>query len=63
MCEQLFSSNKDQSARAVEEVASGGEKSRLMLAMKSVLAGFSHWAGGAEEGATIPQRARKRLEQ
>jgi DNA repair protein RecN (Recombination protein N) len=33
----LFSSNKDQKARRVEEVASGGEKSRLMLAIKSII--------------------------
>jgi DNA repair protein RecN (Recombination protein N) len=33
----LFSSNKDQKARLVEEVASGGEKSRIMLAIKSII--------------------------
>jgi len=33
----LFSSNKDQKARAIEEVASGGEKSRVMLAIKSII--------------------------
>lgn len=33
----LFSSNKDQEARWIEEVASGGEKSRVMLAIKSII--------------------------
>lgn len=33
----LFSSNKDQKARAIVEVASGGEKSRVMLAIKSII--------------------------
>ena len=33
----LFSSNKDQSARPIEEVASGGERSRVMLAIKSII--------------------------
>ncbi len=33
----LFSSNKDQSARAIADVASGGEKSRVMLAIKSII--------------------------
>jgi DNA repair protein RecN (Recombination protein N) len=33
----LFSSNKDQAARKIEEVASGGEKSRVMLAIKSII--------------------------
>lgn len=33
----LFSSNKDQSPRFIEEVASGGEKSRIMLSIKSII--------------------------
>jgi len=33
----LFSSNKDQAVRNIEEVASGGEKSRVMLAIKSII--------------------------
>lgn len=33
----LFSSNKDQEARWIEDVASGGEKSRVMLAIKSII--------------------------
>lgn len=37
----LFSSNKGQAAQAVGKVASGGELSRLMLAIKSVVAAHS----------------------
>lgn len=33
----LFSSNKDQEARAIDEVASGGERSRVMLVIKSII--------------------------
>jgi DNA repair protein RecN (Recombination protein N) len=33
----LFSSNKDQKERNIEDVASGGEKSRVMLAIKSII--------------------------
>ncbi len=39
--ELLFSANKGSSLGAIKKVASGGEMSRIMLAIKSVLADFS----------------------
>lgn len=40
--ELLFSANKGTSLGSFKKVASGGEMSRIMLAIKSVLADFSH---------------------
>ena len=40
--EILFSANKGSAPQAIHKVASGGEMSRLMLAIKSVLADYKH---------------------